>query len=42
MSTIGPFADLKPTELAVLEGYMEPVTFPQDACIVPLLGAAPS
>ena len=33
MSSTGPFAELKPTELAVLEGYMEPVTFPQDACI---------
>jgi acetaldehyde dehydrogenase/alcohol dehydrogenase len=33
MSTISLFAEMKPEELAVLEGYMGPVTFSQGVCI---------
>jgi acetaldehyde dehydrogenase/alcohol dehydrogenase len=31
--TTSPFAELSPEELAVLESYMEPVTFPRGECI---------
>src|SRR4028118_88290 len=33
ISTISLVAEMKPEELAVLEGYMGPVTFPQGVCI---------